>query len=340
MKSGYRSRGRHLALVAAFGCSLIPIAASAQTGMGKAEAAQLYTAAGFPIVNNQPVNRCGKPAKPRVTFVDMNADKRPEALFTDGDPACYGFSGRYFALLVKEGATWRQVVHGTGSAQSLQSRTAGWLDLRISDSGCVREHRYDGRAYKAATDCLQAAVPSPKATQPAQPSVAPSQAAQPPASSPAQIGQSSQSSAPDKPGGGNLSPADEAAAYKAAGMKKVGKAWRGDCTDPNAPTDSASIEGAGDLNGDGLPEALITHGGSFCYGNTGQAFWLISKSGNGAWKLMTNAVGIPEFLKSKGAGGWPDISIGGPGFCFPVRRWDGKRYVDHRWEYDGKACKR
>jgi hypothetical protein len=87
----------------ACGCLLlVPIAVSAQPSMSKAEAAQLYTAAGFPIVNDQPVNRCGKPAKPRVTFVDINGDKRPEALFIDSDAQCYAPSGRYFAILARK----------------------------------------------------------------------------------------------------------------------------------------------------------------------------------------------------------------------------------------------
>jgi hypothetical protein len=38
-------------------------------------------------------------------------------------------------------------------------------------------------------------------------------------------------------------------------------------------------------------------------------------------------------------GGWPDISVGGPGFCFPVMRWNGRAYVRRRMEYDGKPCK-
>jgi len=44
-------------------------------------------------------------------------------------------------------------------------------------------------------------------------------------------------------------------------------------------------------------------------------------------------------LKTRGAGGWPDILVGGPGFCFPVERWNGKAYELHRFEYEGKRCK-
>ena len=72
---------------------------------------------------------------------------------------------------------------------------------------------------------------------------------------------------------------------------------------------------------------------------TGQGFWLVSKVTNGGWRLITGGPGIPEFLKTKGVGGWPDLLVGGPGFCFPVERWNGKEYKVQRWEYEGKACK-
>ena len=36
--------------------------------------------------------------------------------------------------------------------------------------------------------------------------------------------------------------------------------------------------------------------------------------------------------------GWPDIQVGGPGFCFPVLRWNGKEYILNRHEYEGKPC--
>ena len=84
---------------------------------------------------------------------------------------------------------------------------------------------------------------------------------------------------------------------------------------------------------------MISEGGTFCYGNTGQAFWLVAKQADGRWTLITQSTGIAEFLKTKGAQGWPDISVGGPGFCFPVQRWNGREYKLQRWEYEGKACK-
>jgi hypothetical protein len=297
----------------------VPFAAGAQSGITKAEAAQLYSAAGFPIAGNQPLNRCGRPAKPRVTFVDISGDKRPEALFVD-EADCYAPSGRYFAVLTKEGANWRPLIIGTGSIQALPTRTAGWLDMRITDSGSTRTLRYDGRNYVAATDSTgRAAGAAPQPAPRAAPQ--PAQSASPPAAATA------------------LSAADEAAAFKAAGFTKRGGAWRNCDAPPGASAARGAIEQTADLNGDGLPEVVITEGGTYCYGHTGQAFWLVSKLATGSWKLITNNTGIPEFLGTKGAGGWPDISVGGPGFCFPVERWNGTAYKLQRWEYEGKACK-
>jgi hypothetical protein len=71
---------------------------------------------------------------------------------------------------------------------------------------------------------------------------------------------------------------------------------------------------------------------------TGEHFWLVSKQVNGSWKSMFDQTAMPDFLATKGAGGWPDIQLGGPGFCFPIWRWSGKGYALNRFEYDGKRC--
>ena len=198
----------------------------------RAEAAQLYSAAGFSIRNDQPVNRCGKPAKPRVTFVDLNGDKRPEALFIDVDAACYAGSGRYFAVLIKDGTSWRPIISSIGSIEALSSRTVGWLDMRVSDSSCVRDHRYDGRTYKPTASCPGRAVATaPRAAQPAP------------------------GTAPDKNVATTLQAADEAAAFKVAGFTKRGGAWRSGCNDPGTASYSpGAIDKVDDLNGDGLPD--------------------------------------------------------------------------------------
>jgi len=154
------------------------------------------------------------------------------------------------------------------------------------------------------------------------------------------LGVTSAPASAQKPAPSRPSAAEQVAIFKAAGFTKQGKQWKSDCGDPGTTSYTpGAIEMQGDLNGDGRPEVVVTEGGTYCYGMTGQGFWLMSKQTNGAWKLMTQATGIPEFLKTKGVGGWPDISVGGPGFCFPVLRWNGKEYRLHRRQYEGKPCK-
>ena len=102
---------------------------------------------------------------------------------------------------------------------------------------------------------------------------------------------------------------------------------------------SARIEKIADLNGDGRPEAIVSEDGSYCHGAAGTGFMLLSQQADGKWKPIVTMDGIPELLTTRGAGGWPDISVGGPGFCFPVLRWNGRVYANHRREYEGKPCR-
>jgi hypothetical protein len=112
------------------------------------------------------------------------------------------------------------------------------------------------------------------------------------------------------------------------------------CDQPDSGSyEPGAIYTYGDVNGDGRPEAVVTEGSTFCYGNTGTSFWLLNKQTSGAWKVLYQSQGMAEFLKTTGAENMPDISVGGPGFCFPVVRWNGKASVQNRFEYDGKACK-
>ena len=135
-------------------------------------------------------------------------------------------------------------------------------------------------------------------------------------------------------------PAEEAAIFRAAGFRKVGTQWRSNCEDPGTPSYSAGrIDTYRDINGDGRPDAVVTEGGTFCYGNTGTRFWLLSKQANGSWKTLITEIGIPEFYSNKGRGGWPSLSIGGPGLCFPIYRWTGRNYELYTFEYEGKRCK-
>lgn len=135
-----------------------------------------------------------------------------------------------------------------------------------------------------------------------------------------------------------LSPHDESAAFRAAKFEQAGGEWRG-CGDPGTASYTAGqISQVLDLNRDGLPEAVIEEGSSFCFGMTGMGYSLVSKQKDDSWKLMSSGAGIPTFLGTRGTDGWPDMEVGGPGFCFPVLRWNGTEYKLDRHQYEGKPC--
>jgi hypothetical protein len=122
-----------------------------------------------------------------------------------------------------------------------------------------------------------------------------------------------------------ISAADRAAAFKAAGFQPHGDQYIR-CEDTAASAMPGSIEVA-DLNGDGLPEAWVKESSTFCYGNTAEAFVLVTKDAKGAWAVLLDQVGVPVEYEDRHLG-WPDIEVGGPGFDkFPVYRFDGKTYV-------------
>lgn len=135
-------------------------------------------------------------------------------------------------------------------------------------------------------------------------------------------------------------PGDSAALFTAAGFHRVGRQWRSGCDDPGTPSYSpGAIELYRDLNGDGRPEAVVTEGGTYCYGNTGTGFTLLTKTAAGQWRKLYASQGVATILPLK-AKGWPDIEVGGPGFCFPVLRWTGTAYAIHRHAYQGRRCTR
>ena len=130
------------------------------------------------------------------------------------------------------------------------------------------------------------------------------------------------------------------AIFAAAGMVWKGGAWRSNCGDPGTPGyQGGAIERLGDLNGDGREEVVVSEGSSYCYGAAETAFWLLSAQPDGKWRLIYRDTGMPLVLKTRGVANWPDLAIGGPGFCFPVKRWNGTTYAQNRFEYDGKRCR-
>ncbi|MPS69534.1 MAG: hypothetical protein E2586_13675 [Novosphingobium sp.] len=122
---------------------------------------------------------------------------------------------------------------------------------------------------------------------------------------------------------------------RAAGYTKSGNAWRGCGGSTSVTREAVELR---DLNGDGRPEALVVADGTECFGAAGTGFQLL-RPVPGGWKIMTDQTGVATFLTTRGADGYPDLEIGGPGFCFPVTRWIGTEYRVVRFAYEGKACK-
>ena len=132
---------------------------------------------------------------------------------------------------------------------------------------------------------------------------------------------------------------DDGAAFRAAGFMLLNGAWQACDSAGDVSYVPGQIEQLADLNGDGAPEAVITESGAACFGAAGTGYYLVSSDKAGKWHLVDSGEGVATFLKTRGKDNWPDLEVGGPGFCFPVLRWDGKAYVPNRKEYEGKPCK-
>ena len=85
-----------------------------------------------------------------------------------------------------------------------------------------------------------------------------------------------------------------------------------------------------DMNKDGVEEVFIEFGNTYTSGNTGANIVLYIKDKQKGYNTNLGFPGIsPEQLKT-GYGGYPDLLIGGPGFEFPIWRWNGKEYVFYK----------
>ncbi len=87
-----------------------------------------------------------------------------------------------------------------------------------------------------------------------------------------------------------------------------------------------------DLNEDGIAEVLVTGGNTCTSGMAGSSVNLFIKDADGRY---VHHLGLPGVLSRKletSNLGFPDLAIGGPGFCEAVWRWDGSTYQHDRNE--------
>lgn len=96
-----------------------------------------------------------------------------------------------------------------------------------------------------------------------------------------------------------------------------------------------------DLNKDGMEELFIVMSSTALYGMTGTGFeWYAqNKSGVFTRRSDVSGQGIPTFFATANLG-YPDLMIGGPGFEFPVYRWNGKSYAYSRRIKDADLAKK
>jgi hypothetical protein len=80
-----------------------------------------------------------------------------------------------------------------------------------------------------------------------------------------------------------------------------------------------------DLNGDGVEEVFVNWGNTCTSGMAGQSVTLFVKDRTGQFVENLGFPGSYEKLATQNKG-FPDILIGGPGFCFAVWQWNGTKY--------------
>ncbi|MFN2438114.1 MAG: hypothetical protein ABR503_02870 [Chitinophagaceae bacterium] len=77
---------------------------------------------------------------------------------------------------------------------------------------------------------------------------------------------------------------------------------------------------------DGKEEIFIVFGNSYTSGQTGSSVVLYIKDKSGNYQPNLGFPGVtPDAMPIKNLG-YPDLMIGGPGFEWPIWRWNGKAY--------------
>lgn len=85
-----------------------------------------------------------------------------------------------------------------------------------------------------------------------------------------------------------------------------------------------------DLNKDGREEIVILFGNGFTSGHTGSSVMLFIKNSAGNYQANLGFPGTSPYALTVLNKGFPDLVIGGPGWDFPVWRWNGSAYAFNR----------
>lgn len=87
-----------------------------------------------------------------------------------------------------------------------------------------------------------------------------------------------------------------------------------------------------DWNHDGKTEVLVVFGNDCTSGHAERSVVLFIRDSTGKYAMNLSFPGAAADSLPTGNLGYPDLLIGGPGFCFPVWRWNGTEYEGLRLE--------
>jgi hypothetical protein len=126
-------------------------------------------------------------------------------------------------------------------------------------------------------------------------------------------------------GAGGLTESQQAEIFEALGLRVAedGQSFvDGSCGQPADA--SVQIE---DWNGDGVNEVLVDFGNTCVSGMAGTSVALFVRDSTSHYRVNLGFPGMIDQKLATKSSGYPDLRIGGPGFCFPIWRWNGKEYA-------------
>ncbi len=82
-----------------------------------------------------------------------------------------------------------------------------------------------------------------------------------------------------------------------------------------------------DFNKDGKEEVFIVYGNSYTSGGAGSSVVVFIKNAAGKYEPQLGFPGMAPDVLATTNKGYPELLIGGPGFEFPVWKWNGTSYV-------------
>jgi hypothetical protein len=123
---------------------------------------------------------------------------------------------------------------------------------------------------------------------------------------------------------GGLPERERVALYQGLGLKldSTGKGF----LDTSCDQPADAVVTFSDWNGDGNKEVLVIFGNSCTSGMAGSSAVLFIKDSAGQYQPNLGFPASSAEPQSTSNLGYPDLLIGGPGFCFPLWRWNGTAY--------------